>query len=62
MTYSQYFNSLSVEELDLVIVSLRNRLKEVTQQEREDDRASLLKLYEMATAEYSNRIPEINIG
>jgi hypothetical protein len=62
MTYSQYFNSLSVEELDLVIVSLRNRLKEVTQQEREDDRASLLKLYEMATAEYSNRIPEISIG
>ena len=62
MTYSQYFNSLSVEELDLVIVSLRNRLKEVTQQEREDDRASLLKLYEMATTEYSNRIPEISIG
>jgi hypothetical protein len=62
MTYNQYFNSLSVQELDHVIANLRVRLKEVTQQEREDDRVSLLKLYEMATKEYSDRIPEINVG
>ena len=62
MTYIQYFNSLSTEELGLVLKSLQARMEETMSQEKEDDYASLRKLYDMANREHSNRTTIFTVG
>jgi hypothetical protein len=45
-----------MEELDLVIKSLRTRMDETRIQEKEEDYASLRKIYDMANIEHSSRV------
>lgn len=51
-----------MEELDLVIKSLRTRMEETRSQEKEEDYASLRKIYDMANTEHSSRTTIFTVG